>query len=175
MARKRFQTVHISLPSSDSITVVNGFDSDYQLYGKHCKVSLSDDVSINEFGTKEQKQKYLPKLAIGEYIGCFGLTEPDHGSDPAGMSTRAKKVAGGYRLKGSKMWITNSPIADVFVVWAKEVSGEGNVGDIRGFILEKGWQGLSAPAFTAKWGCVLRLQGEIVMDDVFVPEENALS
>ncbi|MCG2572657.1 acyl-CoA dehydrogenase [Acinetobacter sp. ME22] len=130
-------------------------------------------VPINEFGTEEQKQKYLPKLATGEYIGCFGLTEPDHGSDPAGMSTRAKKVAGGYRLKGSKMWITNSPIADVFVVWAKEVSEEGNVGDIRGFILEKGWQGLSAPAIHGKVGLRASITGEIVMDDVFVPEENA--
>jgi glutaryl-CoA dehydrogenase len=128
---------------------------------------------INEFGTEEQKQKYLPKLATGEYIGCFGLTEPDHGSDPAGMSTRAKKVAGGYRLKGSKMWITNSSIADVFVVWAKEVSEEGNVGDIRGFILEKGWQGLSAPAIHGKVGLRASITGEIVMDDVFVPEENA--
>ncbi|ENV47955.1 hypothetical protein P255_01576 [Acinetobacter brisouii CIP 110357] len=130
-------------------------------------------VPINEFGTEEQKQKYLPKLATGEYIGCFGLTEPDHGSDPAGMATRAKKVAGGYRLKGSKMWITNSPIADVFVVWAKEVSEEGNVGDIRGFILEKGWQGLSAPAIHGKVGLRASITGEIVMDDVFVPEENA--
>ncbi|WP_333616955.1 acyl-CoA dehydrogenase family protein, partial [Acinetobacter variabilis] len=103
-------------------------------------------VPINEFGSEEQKQKYLPKLATGEYIGCFGLTEPDHGSDPGSMITRAKKVDGGYRLTGAKMWITNSPIADVFVVWAKEVSPEGNVGDIRGFILEKGWEGLSAPA-----------------------------
>lgn len=93
-------------------------------------------VPINEFGTEAQKQKYLPKLASGEWIGCFGLTEPNHGSDPGSMITRARKVDGGYRLTGSKMWITNSPIADVFVVWAKD-----DAGDIRGFVLEKGWQG----------------------------------
>ena len=130
-------------------------------------------VPINEFGSEEQKQKYLPKLATGEYIGCFGLTEPDHGSDPGSMITRAKKVEGGYRLTGAKMWITNSPIADVFVVWAKEVSAEGNVGDIRGFILEKGWEGLSAPAIHGKVGLRASITGEIVMDNVFVPEENA--
>ena len=130
-------------------------------------------VPINEFGSEEQKQKYLPKLATGEYIGCFGLTEPDHGSDPGSMITRAKKVEGGYRLTGAKMWITNSPIADVFVVWAKEVSTEGNFGDIRGFILEKGWEGLSAPAIHGKVGLRASITGEIVMDNVFVPEENA--
>ncbi len=130
-------------------------------------------VPINEFGTEEQKQKYLPKLATGEYIGCFGLTEPDHGSDPGSMATRAYKVDGGYKLNGSKMWITNSPIADVFVVWAKEVSEGGNVGQIRGFILEKGWKGLSAPAIHGKVGLRASITGEIVMDDVFVPEENA--
>ena len=130
-------------------------------------------VPINEFGSEEQKQKYLPKLATGEYIGCFGLTEPDHGSDPGSMITRAKKVEGGYRLTGAKMWITNSPIADVFGVWAKEVSAEGNVGDIRGFILEKGWEGLSAPAIHGKVGLRASITGEIVMDNVFVPEENA--
>lgn len=130
-------------------------------------------VPINEFGTEEQKQKYQPKLATGEYIGCFGLTEPDHGSDPGSMATRAYKVDGGYKLKGSKMWITNSPIADVFVVWAKEVSEGGNVGQIRGFILEKGWKGLSAPAIHGKVGLRASITGEIVMDDVFVPEENA--
>ena len=130
-------------------------------------------VPINEFGTEEQKQKYLPKLATGEYIGCFGLTEPDHGSDPGSMATRAYKVDGGYKLKGSKMWITNSPIADVFVVWAKEVSEGGNLGQIRGFILEKGWKGLSAPAIHGKVGLRASITGEIVMDDVFVPEENA--
>ncbi|MER0128480.1 acyl-CoA dehydrogenase family protein, partial [Franconibacter daqui] len=101
-----------------------------------------------------------PKLATGEYIGCFGLTEPDHGSDPGSMITRAKKVDGGYRLSGAKMWITNSPIADVFVVWAKEVSAEGNVGDIRGFILEKGWEGLSAPAIHGKVGLRASITGE---------------
>lgn len=129
-------------------------------------------VPINEFGTEAQKQKYLPKLATGEYIGCFGLTEPDHGSDPASMITRAKKVKGGYQLTGSKMWITNSPIADVFVVWAKEVSEQGNTADIRGFILEKGWQGLSAPTIHGKVGLKTSITGEIVMDKVFVPDEN---
>ena len=130
-------------------------------------------VPINEFGTEAQKQKYLPKLASGEYIGCFGLTEPDHGSDPGSMATRAYKVDGGYKLKGSKMWITNSPIADVFVVWAKEVSESGAVGQIRGFVLEKGMKGLSAPAIHGKVGLRASITGEIVMDDVFVPEENA--
>ncbi len=130
-------------------------------------------VPINEFGTEGQKQKYLPKLATGEWIGCFGLTEPDHGSDPASMATRAKKVKGGYELKGNKMWISNSPIADVFVVWAKEVSESGQVGPIRGFVLEKGWKGLSAPAIHGKVGLRASITGEIVMDGVFVPEENA--
>ena len=130
-------------------------------------------VPIYEFGTEQQKQKYLPKLAAGEYIGCFGLTEPDHGSDPGSMITRAKKVDGGYRLTGAKMWITNSPIADVFVVWAKEVSKEGHLGEIRGFILEKGWEGLSTPAIHGKVGLRASITGEIVMDNVFVPEENA--
>ena len=130
-------------------------------------------VPINEFGTEAQKQKYLPKLASGEFIGCFGLIEPDHGSDPGSMATRAYKVDGGYKLKGSKMWITNSPIADVFVVWAKEVSEGGAVGQIRGFVLEKGMKGLSAPAIHGKVGLRASITGEIVMDDVFVPEENA--
>jgi glutaryl-CoA dehydrogenase len=125
-------------------------------------------VPINEFGTEAQKQKYLPKLATGEWIGCFGLTEPNHGSDPGSMITRAKKVAGGYSLSGSKMWITNSPIADVFVVWAKDDSGA-----IRGFILEKGYKGLTAPAVHGKVGLRASITGEIVMDEVFVPEENA--
>lgn len=129
-------------------------------------------VPIYEFGSETQKQKYLPKLATGEYIGCFGLTEPDHGSDPGSMMSRAKKVDGGYRLSGSKMWITNSPIADVFIVWAKEVTTSGNVGEIRGFILEKGMQGLSAPAIHGKVGLRASITGEIVMDNVFVPEEN---
>lgn len=124
-------------------------------------------VPINEFGTQAQKQKYLPKLASGEWIGCFGLTEPNHGSDPGAMITRAKSVEGGYRLTGSKMWITNSPIADVFVVWAKD-----DAGDIRGFVLEKGRAGLSAPAIHGKVGLRASITGEIVMDNVFVPEEN---
>ena len=124
-------------------------------------------VPINEFGSEEQKQKYLPKLASGEWIGCFGLTEPDHGSDPGSMATRAKKVDGGYSLTGNKMWITNSPIADVFVVWGKTEDGK-----IRGFILEKGWEGLSAPAIHGKMGLRSFITGEIVMDNVFVPEEN---
>ena len=130
-------------------------------------------VPINEFGSEAQKQKYLPKLASGEYIGCFGLTEPDHGSDPGSMATRAYKVDGGYRLKGNKMWITNSHVADVFVVWAKEVEPSGTVGQIRGFILDKGMKGLSAPAIHGKVGLRASITGEIVMDDVFVPEENA--
>ncbi|WP_257111433.1 acyl-CoA dehydrogenase [Pseudomonas ficuserectae] len=124
-------------------------------------------VPINEFGTQAQKEKYLPKLASGEWIGCFGLTEPNHGSDPEAMITRARSVEGGYRLSGSKMWITNSPIADVFVVWAKD-----DAGDIRGFVLEKGWAGLSAPAIHGKVGLRASITGEIVMDNVFVPEEN---
>ncbi|PKM30859.1 MAG: acyl-CoA dehydrogenase [Gammaproteobacteria bacterium HGW-Gammaproteobacteria-11] len=126
-------------------------------------------VPINEFGSEEQKQKYLPKLASGEYIGCFGLTEPDHGSDPGSMITRARSVDGGYLLKGAKMWITNSPIADVFVVWAKT---DDDV--IRGFILEKGWKGLSAPAIKGKVGLRTSITGQIVMEDVFVPAENML-
>ena len=126
-------------------------------------------VPINEFGSEAQKQKYLPKLASGEWIGCFGLTEPNHGSDPGGMRTRAKSVEGGYKLSGAKMWITNSPIADVFVVWAKNDAGK-----IRGFILEKGMQGLSAPAIEGKVGLRTSITGEIVMDEVFVPAENEL-
>ncbi|AZT85676.1 acyl-CoA dehydrogenase [Marinobacter sp. NP-4(2019)] len=125
-------------------------------------------VPIYEFGNEETRQKYLPRLASGEWIGCFGLTEPDHGSDPGGMVTRARKVDGGYRLSGNKMWITNSPIADVFVVWAKDDEGR-----IRGFVLEKGWEGLSAPAIHGKVGLRASITGEIVMDGVFVPEENA--
>ena len=130
-------------------------------------------VPIYEFGTEAQKQKYLPKLAKGEWIGCFGLTEPDHGSDPDSMATRAYKTAGGYRLKGNKMWISNSPIADVFVVWAREVSESGALGPIRGFVLDKGMKGLSAPAVHGKVGLKASITGEIVMDDVLVPEENA--
>ncbi len=124
-------------------------------------------VPIEAFGTEAQKKKYLPKLAIGEWIGCFGLTEPNHGSDPGSMSTRAKSVDGGYQLTGSKTWITNAPIADVFVVWAKDDEGK-----IRGFILEKGMKGLSAPPIHGKVGLRASITGEIVMDQVFVPAEN---
>ena len=125
-------------------------------------------LPIYEFGNEATKQKYLPKLASGEWVGCFGLTEPNHGSDPGSMITRAKKVEGGYSISGAKMWITNSPIADVFVVWAKNDAGE-----IRGFVLEKGWKGLSAPAIHGKVGLRASITGEIVMDEVFCPEENA--
>ena len=124
---------------------------------------------INAFGTEEQKQKYLPKLASGEWIGCFGLTEPDHGSDPGSMNTRAKSVAGGYSLSGAKNWISNSPISDVFIVWAKVDDGA-----INGFILDKGMKGLSAPKIEGKLALRASITGEIVMDEVFVPEENKL-
>lgn len=124
---------------------------------------------INTFGSEEQKQKYLPKLATGEYIGCFGLTEPDHGSDPGSMITRAKSVAGGYSLTGAKNWISNSPIADVFIVWAKD-----DTGTICGYILDKGMKGLSAPKIEGKLALRASITGEIVMDEVFVPEENKL-
>jgi len=124
-------------------------------------------LPIYEFGTEAQRQKYLPKLTRGEWIGCFGLTEPNHGSDPASMVTRAKSAPGGYRLTGSKMWISNSPFADVFIVWAKNDAGR-----IRGFILEKGMKGLSAPVIKGKVGLRASTTGEIVMDDVFVPAEN---
>ena len=123
---------------------------------------------IHAYGTEEQRERYLPKLATGEYVGCFGLTEPDSGSDPASMSTRARAVDGGYELTGNKMWITNSPIADVFVVWAKDDAGE-----IRGFILDKGMKGLSAPKIEGKFSLRASVTGEIVMDKVFVPEANA--
>ncbi|ENN87241.1 Glutaryl-CoA dehydrogenase protein [Rhizobium freirei PRF 81] len=126
-------------------------------------------VPIDAFGSEAQKQKYLPKLATGEWIGCFGLTEPNHGSDPGSMVTRAKKVDGGYSLTGAKTWISNAPIADVFVVWAKTEDGL-----IRGFILEKGWKGLSAPAIHGKVGLRASITGEVVMENVFVPEENLL-
>jgi len=122
---------------------------------------------IREFGTPAQRQKFLPKLAAGEWIGCFGLTEPNFGSDPGGMTSRAKKVAGGYALTGTKSWISNSPVADVFIVWAKD-----DAGDIRGFVLEKGWKGLSAPPIHGKVGLRTSITGEIVMEDVFCPEEN---
>ena len=125
-------------------------------------------VPINDFGTEAQKQKYLPKLARGEWVGCFGLTEPNHGSDPGSMVTRAKKVPGGYSLSGAKMWISNSPFADVFLVWAKDDGGQ-----IRGFILNKGAKGLSAPAIHSKVGLRASITGEIVMDNVFCPEEDA--
>ena len=129
---------------------------------------------INEFGSEAQRQKYLPKLATGEWVGCFGLTEPNHGSDPASMITRAKPVDGGFIMKGAKMWITNSPIADVFVVWAK-LGGEGDgQSAIRGFILEKGMKGLTAPKIEGKMSLRASITGEIVMDDVFVPTENML-
>lgn len=126
-------------------------------------------VPIHAFGSEAQKRKYLPPLIAGTKIGCFGLTEPDHGSDPGSMTTRARKADGGYRLHGAKTWISNSPIADVFVVWAKTEDGA-----IRGFILEKGWKGLSAPAIHGKVGLRASITGQIVMDDVFVPEENLL-
>jgi glutaryl-CoA dehydrogenase len=123
---------------------------------------------INDFGTEEQKKKYLPKLATGETIGCFGLTEPDHGSDAGGLKTRAKKVDGGYVLTGNKMWISNSPFADVMIVWAK-------LDDvIRGFILERGMKGLSTPKIEGKFSLRASVTGEIVMDEVFVPEVNLL-
>src|SRR6056300_912169 len=126
---------------------------------------------IYAYGSEEQRQKYLPKLATGEWIGCFGLTEPDAGSDPAGMKTRAVKTDGGYVLSGSKMWISNSPIADVFVVWAKS---EAHGGKIRGFILEKGMKGLSAPKIEGKLSLRASVTGEIVMDQVAVPEDALL-
>ena len=125
-------------------------------------------VPINEFGTEAQKKKFLPRLATGEWIGCFGLTEPNHGSDPGGMTTRAKTVDGGYLLTGTKSWITSSPLADVFIVWAKD---DGDA--IRGFVLEKGWKGLTAPPIHGKVGLRTSLTGEIVMNDVFCPDENA--
>jgi glutaryl-CoA dehydrogenase len=127
---------------------------------------------IYEWGSEAQRQKYLPKLATGEWIGCFGLTEPDYGSDPGGMVTRAKSVDGGYVLNGAKMWISNSPIADVFVIWAK-LDGQ-KADSIRGFILEKGMKGLSAPKIEGKFSLRASATGEVVMEDVFVPAENML-
>ncbi len=124
---------------------------------------------IYAYGNEAQREKYLPKLATGEWIGCFGLTEPDHGSDPGGMTTRARSVDGGYRVSGAKMWISNSPIADVFIVWAKT---DDDV--IRGFVLEKGMEGLSAPKIEGKLALRASVTGEIVMEEVFVPEENLL-
>jgi glutaryl-CoA dehydrogenase len=124
---------------------------------------------IYTFGSEDQRRRYLPMLATGEWIGCFGLTEPNHGSDPGGMITRARTAPGGYRLSGAKMWISNSPIADVFVVWAKDDSGA-----IRGFILDKGMPGLTAPKIEGKFSLRTSITGEIVMDDVFVPDANLL-
>ncbi len=129
---------------------------------------------IYTYGTEDQRRKYLPRLATGESVGCFGLTEPNHGSDPGSMETRAKKVDGGWVLHGTKMWITNSPIADVFVVWAKASGGPDPQGAIRGFILEKGMKGLSAPKIEGKFSLRASSTGEIVMDEVFVPDENFL-
>ncbi|MGB1250513.1 MAG: acyl-CoA dehydrogenase [Candidatus Promineifilaceae bacterium] len=134
---------------------------------------------IYSYGTEAQRQKYLPKLASGEFVGCFGLTEPNHGSDPGSMETRATKTNGGWVLHGNKMWITNSPIADVFVIWAKAYGGGENAigakdGDIRGFVLEKGMKGLSAPKTEGKFSLRASITGEIVMDEVFVPDENLL-
>lgn len=126
-------------------------------------------LPIYEFGSEEQKQKYLPKLATGEFIGCFGLTEPDHGSDPGSMVTRAKSVPGGFEVTGSKIWISNAPFADVFVIWAKNDDGI-----IRGFILEKGMKGLSAPIMHGKMGLRASTTGQVFMDQVFVPAENEL-
>jgi glutaryl-CoA dehydrogenase len=124
---------------------------------------------IHAYGTEEQRQRWLPKLATGELLGCFGLTEPDYGSDAGGMITRAKKVDGGYQLNGAKMWISNSPAADVFVVWAKDDAGE-----IRGFVLEKAMKGLTAPKIEGKFSLRASITGEVVMSDVFVPDENLL-
>ena len=130
---------------------------------------------IYSYGNETQRRKYLPKLATGEWVGCFGLTEPNHGSDPGSMETRATKVDGGWILHGNKMWITNSPIADVFVVWAKAFGGGDSLdGDIRGFVLEKGMKGLSAPKTEGKFSLRASITGEIVMDEVFVPDENLL-
>jgi glutaryl-CoA dehydrogenase len=126
-------------------------------------------LPIHAFGSAEQKRRYLPPLARGESIGCFGLTEPDHGSDPGSMVTRARAASGGFRLTGSKTWISNAPFADVFVVWAKTDDDA-----IRGFILDKGWKGLSAPPLRGKVGLRASTTGQIVMDDVFVPQENLL-
>jgi glutaryl-CoA dehydrogenase len=128
---------------------------------------------IYAYGTEAQREKWLPRLATGELIGCFGLTEPDAGSDPSSMTTRAKKVDGGFRLHGAKMWITNSPVADVFVIWAK-AAGEDGKDMIRGFVLEKGMKGLSAPKIEGKFSLRASITGEVVMDDVFVPDENLL-
>lgn len=140
--------------------------------GYRSMVSVQSSLSMHAiyaYGNDAQKQKYLPKMATGEWIGCFGLTEANHGSDPGGMQTRAKTVDGGYVLNGSKMWITNSPVADVFIVWAKNDAGR-----IKGFVLEKGMQGLSAPIMHGKLSLRVSITGEILMENVFVPAENEL-
>ena len=145
--------------------------------GYHSMMSVQSSlvmVPIHDFGTEAQKQEFLPPLAKGKWIGCFGLTEANFGSDPGSMATRARKVKGGYNLSGAKMWISNSPIADVFLVWAKEMDEKGHVGPIRGFLLRKGAKGLSAPAIHGKVGLRASITGEIVMDGVFCPEEHAL-
>src|SRR6202000_1208003 len=126
-------------------------------------------LPIYQFGTEAQKKKVRAGMARGESIGCFGLTEPDHGSDPASMITRARKAAGGYKMSGAKTWITNSPLADVFVVWANTAEEV-----IRGFILEKGWKGLTTPVLDGKVGLRASTTGQILMDEVFVPEETLL-
>ncbi len=140
--------------------------------GYRSAVSVQSSLSmhaIHAYGSDAQKEKYLPKMASGEWIGCFGLTEPNHGSDPGGMETKAKSVPGGFELSGSKMWITNSPLAEVFIVWAKNEAGR-----IRGYILEKGMKGLSAPVMHGKFSLRASVTGEILMDKVFVPAENEL-
>ncbi len=144
--------------------------------GYRSMVSVQSSLAmypIHAFGSEALKERLLPQMATGELIGCFGLTEPNHGSDPGSMESRAKAVPGGWELTGAKMWITNSPIADIFVVWAKDGQGEDG-GDIRGFVLEKGMKGLSAPVIQGKMGLRASVTGEIVMDKVFVPEENLL-
>ena len=140
--------------------------------GYRSALSVQSSLAMNAihlYGSEAQRQKFLPRLATGQWVGCFGLTEPNHGSDPGGMEARAKSVAGGFILKGSKMWITNSPLADVFIVWAKNDSKR-----IRGYILEKDMSGLSTPAMHGKLSLRVATTGEIVMDDVFVPAENEL-
>jgi len=144
---------------------LGGIGASYTSYGL-----IAREVDF-AFGTDAQREKFLPKLASGEYVGCFGLTEPDHGSDPSSMLTKAKKTANGYLISGSKNWITNSPIADVFVVWAKS---EAHDNKIKGFILEKGMQGLSAPKIEGKFSLRASITGMIMMDEVEVPEENLL-
>jgi glutaryl-CoA dehydrogenase len=124
---------------------------------------------IHAYGSEDQRKKYLPRLASGEIVGCFGLTEPDHGSDPGGMTTRARSTAGGYRLRGAKSWITNAPIADLFLVWGKTEDGV-----IRGFLIERGADGLSTPKIDGKFSLRASATGQILMDDVFVPEERVL-